>query len=643
MAHEIDPVPSGHQRRLVIYLVFDPRGDVDRYVPYKLERLRPLSQRMVVVSNGPLNPAGRKSLEDVADDVWERENVGFDVGAYKWALERLGSEEVARYDEVILMNYTWFGPIGSFEPVFAEMDARDVDFWGMTDHGPVTPNPHTGAGTMPAHIQSHWMAVRKSVLQSDHWARYWAEMPIITSYAGSITHHESRFTEYFESRGFTYSVAFPYQDFPGTVHPAFERAQDLLDAGCPVLKRRIFFHDPLYLDREGIIGRWLIDSAIKAGYPSEILFENLSKNVKPKILNTSASMLEILPEQNVSYDATSPLRIAATVHIFYDEMTDELLDKLGNLPSGFDLFVTTSDDEKAAEITRRIGQRQGDRFEKVEVRVLASNRGRDISAFYIGCRDVIDGEDYDLIVKVHSKKTVQQGSTVGDLFKRQQVDNLLNSPGYAANLIGLFQAEPGLGAVFAPMVHIGFPTLGGAWFTNKHRAKALAMKLGIRVPLDDLSPLAPLGSMFVARPAALALLVSDEVDYDDYSPEGAYGDGSLAHVQERMVAYAAGELGFHCRTVANAEYAAISHTFLEYKLDQLSETVQGDAVEEIHVLRQRQSIVRQLEGKGWLGFQRAYLLQRHPGVARALIPIYQRMMSVVRRSPSAEERGSARW
>ena len=31
----------------------------------------------------------------------------------------------------------------------------------------------------------------------------------------------------------------------------------LVRDGCPVLKRRPFFHDPLYLDRHAIIGRWL--------------------------------------------------------------------------------------------------------------------------------------------------------------------------------------------------------------------------------------------------------------------------------------------------------------------------------------------------------------------------------------------------
>ena len=58
-------------------------------------------------------------------------------------------------------------------------------------------------------------------------------------------------------------------------------------------------------------------------------------------------MLEILPDVDLGYDASKPMRIAAAVHIFYDDMTDELLDRVAMLPSAYDLYVTTTDDEKA--------------------------------------------------------------------------------------------------------------------------------------------------------------------------------------------------------------------------------------------------------------------------------------------------------
>jgi lipopolysaccharide biosynthesis protein len=619
-------------RRVIFYLLFDPRGHVDSYIPYKLERLRPFAEEIIVVSNGELTPEGREALSGVADAVWERDNVGLDVGAYQWALDRFGAEHLAEFDELILMNYTWYGPIGSFEPVFDAMAGRDLDFWGMTEHGETTPNPITLEGTMPSHVQSHWIAVRHNMFTSSAWRDYWAEMPVITSYTDSILNHESRFTSHFVSKGFTYQVAFPLENYPGTLHAAFERAQQLLEDGCPVLKRRPFFHDPLYLDREGVIGRQLIGVAEKSGYSSAMILQNMAKNTQPKILNTNASLLEILPEQSVNYDHEHPLRLAATVHIFYEDMTDELLDNLGTLPGHYDLYVTTTDEVKAEFIRSRVAERADPSIDRSEVRVLPSNRGRDLSAFFIGCRDVATSDDYDLIIKVHSKKTVQQGAAVGTLFKHQQIDNLLGSPGYTSNIIGLFQRQPGLGVVFPPTVHIGFPTMGGAWFTNRGPTQELAKKLGIRVPIDDVSPLAPLGAMFIARPQALRLLFTEELDYSDYAPETHHGDGSLAHVQERIVPLAAGELGFYCRTVANAEYAAISHTFLEYKLDRMSETVQGYAIDEIRELHDRNGLVQVLRDGRRITFVRYYFARFHPRLKKRLARPYGVLRRIVRGS-----------
>ena len=612
---------SSDSKRALFYLFYDPRGIVDEYVPYKLERLRKHAENIVVIVNGALTGEGRAALEGVADEVWERENVGFDVEGYKWAIERFG-DRASEFDEIILMNYTFFGPIGDFDPLFDRMNSAEVDFWGMTDHTAVTPNPITLMGTMPRHIQSHWIAVRRRLFESDAWREYWRDMPSIRSYSDSILNHESRFTGHFEALGFDSAVAYPHENYPGTPHPAFERAQQLLEDGCPVLKRRPFFHDPLYLDREGVIGRWLIDTAEQKGYPTEFILRNMTRHAAPRVLNTAASMLQILPEQPVGYDPEKPFRILAAVHIFYEDLTDELLDRLESLPGPYDLIATTTDETKAQYIRERIAARSDARLAAHEVRILPSNRGRDLSAFFIAARDRVTSGDYDLVVKVHSKKTVQQGATVGNLFKRQQLDNLLGSPGYTANVIGLFQQEPGLGAVYPPTVHIGFPTLGGAWFTNKEPTEKMMKRLGIRVPLDDISPLSPLGAMWIARPEAMSLLFVEEYDYSDYSPETDHSDGSLAHVQERIIPYAAGELGYHVRTVATTEYAAISHTFLEYKLDQLSRTVQGYAIDEVGVLQQWAATVSRVDS-GVLGTVRAYVGRHHPGLRDRLSPLYQ--------------------
>lgn len=607
--------PSGG-RRLVIYMIYDARGDIDDYIPYKLERLREHADELFVVVNGDLTDAGRARLEPLVDTILVRENVGFDVWAYKTALDAIGRERLSEFDELILMNYTWFGPVRPFDELFERMNAAVVDFWGLTDHGEIEPNPFTERDILHRHIQSHWIAVRGRMLRSREWAQYWDSMPRIDTYTDSILRHESVFTHHFEQQGFTSGVAFPERDYP-TQHPALMNADLLMDAGCPALKRRAFFHYPPYLDQHAVIGRWTLERAASYGYPVRMIYQNIVKNAQPREFYTDAAMHEVLPDVDVSFDPARPPSLAAVVHIFYVEMTDELLDRLAMLPVPMDLFITTTSETKADAIREVIGARADTAFSNVEIRILPSNRGRDLSAFFIACRDVIEPGRYDLVVKIHSKQTVQNSYNSGRYFKLQQLDNVLNSPGYAANALALFQKEPGLGMVFPPMIHIGFPTMGRGWYANREPAKELAEELGIRVPFDDISPLAPYGCMWIARPEALRLMAERKWEYREYAPPNKHFDGSLAHVQERLIAYAAAELGYHIRTISTAEHMSISATALEFKLDQMGATMPGYAIDQIQFLHRA----------GWLGhggivaLTRVYLKLNHPRLAKMLRPL----------------------
>lgn len=629
------PFPAGG-RRIIFYLLWDARGHVDDYVMYKLERLRPLTEHLFVVVNGELTSEGRTRLEGVADTIWQRPNVGFDVWGYKEALAEFGEERLAQFDELILMNYTWFGPINPFEPVFERMDAAPVHFWGMTEHGKLRPNPFTGKDVLHSHIQSHWIAVRRSMFQSDAWRDYWETMPPIVSYTDSILSHESKFTHHFSEIGFEYEVAFPQRNY-STWHPAFFDAEALLNDGCPALKRRPFFHDPLLIDRQAIVPRRFVEKAVELGYPSELIWQNISKSSQPKVVNTNSAMLEIMPDADISYDPDKPQRLAVIMHIYYPELTRELFGYAANLPSEYDAYVTTDSEAKAKVIREIVRELDDPRLRRLDVRALPSNRGRDMGAFFVGCRDVLLSDDYDVIFKIHSKKTVQEGANAGDFFRRHQLMNLLNSPGYAANLVALFQKEPGLGIAYAPTIHIGYPVLGRGWFANKEATAKVAKKLGIRVPFDDPSPLAPYGCMFAFRPEALRLMTEPVLTYKDYPSAKEHFDGSIAHVQERLFSYAAAELGYHTKTVATSRYAAISHTSLEYKLDRMSKNIQGYAIDQVGLLDGAGDFL----GGGPFGYAKAYIRLRHPQMVPVLRGIYRPVRGVARllRDPRGWLRG----
>ena len=179
-------------KRLVIYFFYDADGIVDRYVPYMLEDIKRNYSEIFVVCNGKLTPEGRATFKKLTPNVMVRENTGFDVWAYKTALEHYGWDKLAEYDEVVLMNFTMFGPLYPFSEMFEEMNRRDVDFWGITKHHgfPFDPFGTIPYGYIPEHIQSSFICVRRTMLNSLEFHRYWEKMPEVKSYGEAVGKHE---------------------------------------------------------------------------------------------------------------------------------------------------------------------------------------------------------------------------------------------------------------------------------------------------------------------------------------------------------------------------------------------------------------------------------------------------------------------
>ena len=554
-------------KRAGIFLFYDPEGKVDDYILGCLGSLQQHMDYLLVVSNSSLDETNRKRLESVSSEVMERKNVGYDVGAYRDGLRHLGWDHMGDYDELVLFNYTFFAPIHPWASLFERTDKWDTDFWGITEHDEVRPHPFLPKLVMPRHIQSHWIAVRASLSTTKDWRSYWEDMPPIESYNDSIQWHESRFTGYFNALGYRHEVAYNVDDYP-SANPVFDNASLLLQDGCPILKRRNLFHNPLHLDRFAIIGADMLEQARLAGYDTDLILSNLARTSKPRDLVTNAGLTWVVPQSasEETYAAAATQKILAVAHIFYADMAEEILQRLSVLPKGYYLVATTSNEENQAQI-RAVMERYG---VEGEVRVVASNRGRDIGAFLVDCNDVLASDKWDIVVKIHSKKSVQDDYNAAQLFKTHLYDNLLNSRAHVANILAEFAAHPALGMVLAPLPHMGYPTMGHAWFTNREPAQAVAWK------------------------------------------------SSLAHVLERLMAYAALSEGFYVRPVLAPKWAEVYYGYLEYKLAAVSSFLPPFTIDQVPYLKAHGGPIPNV-----LASIKVNIMLRQPKVGNALKPAYR--------------------
>lgn len=195
-------------KRLAVFFFFDQDGIADSYVDYFLADLAKNADRLMIVCNGILTAGSRTLLTKHTQELIVRENSGYDVWAYKTALEKIGWNTLAEYEELVLCNFTVFGPLYPFSEMFSAMEKRDLDFWGITKFNRVDYDPW---GTIcynfiPEHLQSNFIVVRRSLFLSEAYRNFWENMTPVRNYAEAIGKYEAVFTKKFADLGFRWDT-----------------------------------------------------------------------------------------------------------------------------------------------------------------------------------------------------------------------------------------------------------------------------------------------------------------------------------------------------------------------------------------------------------------------------------------------------
>lgn len=556
-------------RRICIFSFYDPQGIVDDYVVFLLQKLGDFAETIIFYSNGPLSRDSEVKLHGIVDDVVLRPNVGYDVLAYKEGLERIGFNRDALYDEVLMVNHTCYGPVFPFAELFGEMERRGCDFWGVSAHAEMTPNPLTGVGTLPYHLNANFIAVRAGMLGSRSFRQYWDGIGAMPSYEEAIMSHEARFTQYFTQLGYKAGCYVDKRDY-GTHYPAMLDLDETLIDRNPLIKRRAFFHDPRFFEHYAAdLPRALSILAKTSDYDPALIWRNAIRQAELRTLNTSAALTSVLPDVRLKQD-DAPRdygSIAICAHVYYTEMLEELLSLSDTIPGPYDFIATTETEAKRKIIEETVTGRKNIR--NVIVRVVEQNRGRDMSALFIACRDLFVDDRYDLVCRLHTKKSPQVAAGRGNLFKRHMFENLLNSEGYTTNVLDMFHDKPWIGVAVPPLIQMSYWTMGHAWYTNREKAQEVKALLDLKVPLDPDTPVGAFGTMFWFRPKALRKLFAHPWKWTDYNAEPHHVDGGLAHVQERLICYVAQDAGYTTQQIISSHLGGWNFAMMEYKLSKL--------------------------------------------------------------------------
>lgn len=226
--------------------------------------------------------------------------------------------------------------------------------------------------------------------------------------------------------------------------------------------------------------------------------------------------------------------VAVILHLYYDDLLDELCDLLADSIDSFDLFVSVRPDASQNTVGRLL-----ERFPNAHIS-LVQNRGRDILPF-LQSLSLVSELGYEVCCKIHAKKSTYRSD--GARLRAGLTEELLGAANVVERILDCFRRDPDVGLVVPHCSRLSLAehdvnVLNRAWLNE------LLSRLDRPDEIDRYGFRFPAGSMFWFRPEALKPLLGLGLRPSDFERELGQIDATLAHAIERLFELAAEVAGY---------------------------------------------------------------------------------------------------
>ncbi len=294
---EITPTPGGS---VAVMAHFDPEGTVSPDLENYLRSLKAEGFAVTFVSSAPVfHEKAAARLQPLCAKVMHRRNVGYDFGSYRDGLRSLG--DVSTYSRLLVVNDSAHGPFEPLGPMLARCEGS-ADVWGMTD-----------SAEPPRHLQSYFLLFHSRALKHPRLLQFWEDYPCPDEKIAVVQLGELGLARHIARLGLKQAALFPFEKTreaflkrmdasgvaprPPRAHHALGESEilwlsqrntplnqthfywfDLIDAGCPLLKRELTRANPMHIEgvehwRERVRARFPSygDKAYDAGNTTTVL------------------------------------------------------------------------------------------------------------------------------------------------------------------------------------------------------------------------------------------------------------------------------------------------------------------------------------------------------------------------------------
>jgi lipopolysaccharide biosynthesis protein len=215
--------------KIALFVHYDPGGIVRDHVLHYLLALREAGFSIVFVTNsGALRADAQTAVSRLCAAVMIRRNVGYDFGAMREVIVRLGLPR-DNTEQLVIANDSVYGPLRPLSDLLDRVDFAEADVWGCTESWQVR-----------YHLQSYFLVFGERALRHPAWSAFWARVRPVQSKEWIIRNYEVGLTQMLLRAGLRCRAIWPYAELVKRVDPDWVVAREDEDeaAADPIVAMR---------------------------------------------------------------------------------------------------------------------------------------------------------------------------------------------------------------------------------------------------------------------------------------------------------------------------------------------------------------------------------------------------------------------
>jgi lipopolysaccharide biosynthesis protein len=233
--------------------------------------------------------------------------------------------------------------------------------------------------------------------------------------------------------------------------------------------------------------------------------------------------------------------IAIQSHIYYEDLIEDIINKINNIPIKYDLFISTTSILISNSIKDYISKYSNANHYEI---IILDNKGRDVLPFLIQLKNKF--KNYKYICHIHSKKS-KTSPEIGISWRNYLYNNLLGNERIISEILSDFETNEKLGFIFPETFYEIIPFKA---ILTKNTFKYMKYLLNKFFPNYKIGPQIdfPAGNMFWAKTKAIYQIFEVNLN-TKFANEKDQTNDTIMHGIERIWLYLVKLNGYYYKTI----------------------------------------------------------------------------------------------